>query len=313
MLRFKSISYINQRYKILMGVKMQDNWNKIICLSTLLLVIIGAVFILIYHLMNKIKEPELILPILLVLSIIALIGCLCIATTLFHFQNMSDPTKSLGLPEGSVRAVIALSLIFIFMISTLFLYERVYEHGLVDIKVYTGITQKQLDDIPKEEIAYIRRLEKDGNETLFDVGRKMEKSKTSEDIAKQVITTVSTLVVAVAGFYFGTKAATVASGGTPATSMPVIRSINPTEGEREEDIEFKILGKNFELAKEVKLVRDSIEIQSTDITSSATVIKCKLKIPKDSKGYPEGKWTVVVINSDKGEDRLEEAFIVKDT
>jgi len=55
----------------------------------------------------------------------------------------------------------------------------------------------------------------------------------------------------------------------------------------------------LELAKEVKLVRNSIEIPCTDITSSATMIKCKLKIPEESKAYPEGKWTVVVINSDK--------------
>lgn len=279
----------------------------------LFFVILGALvaFVAFVPLFSK-NFAGIIMSFLVVLGIIALVAALSFMAAIFSIINLSDSNQSLGLPKGSVRALIALSIILIFMISPLFLYERVNIHGQDEINNYTSITQKQLDDIPKEEIAYIRQVGKDGNETLFDVGRKVEKSKASEDIAKQVITTVSTLAVAVASFYFGTKAAVVSNGSAPATSVPVIRSINPTEGKREEDIEFKILGKNFELAKEVKVIHDSIEILCTDITSSATVIKCKLKIPKDSKGYPEGKWMVVVMNSDKGEDRFEDAFTVKD-
>lgn len=254
------------------------------------------------------KSPEIVLMVLLVISVIALVLTLSLAAFTFKTLDLSDETQALGLPEGSIRAVIALSLILIFMISSLFLFQQVntHENG---ITIYKGITQEQLNDIPKGEIAYIQRNGTVGNETLFDAGRIVERSKASEDIAKQIITTVSTLVVAVAGFYFGSKTA-AAPSRAPATSVPVIRRVDPDAGKQGEDIDFKIIGKNFELAKEVKLIHESNEIQCTGITPSSTMIKCKLKIPTDPKEAPEGKWTVVVINSDKGEDRLEGAFTV---
>jgi hypothetical protein len=253
-------------------------------------------------------NSDLVSTVVLIFGVIVLIVALSAAAIIFKGLNLTDKTQSLGLPEGSVRAVIALSLILIFMISSILLYDRVNTNGRVQIINSKGITQEQLNAIPTAEIAYIQRNGTAGNETLFDVGLILQTSKTSEDIAKQIITTVSTLVVAVAGFYFGSKAAAAAEAeGAPATSVPVIRSIDPkdNQGKRDEDMVFTINGKNLELAKEVKLVQGSIEIQCTDITTSSTVVRCKLKIPIDTQKYPTGNWTVVVTNSDKGEDKYD--------
>lgn len=260
------------------------------------------------NLFTDFHRPEIILSVLLVISVIALTVSLTIIAVIFKYLGLTDPKQSLGLPEGSIRAVIALSLILIFMISSLLLFEEV---RTVPILKSTNINQEQLNDIPKEQIASIVQVSvrvNGTNETRYNVERIVGDTQASQDLAKQIITTVSTLVVAVSGFYFGSK--TVAAvGGAPAVSVPVIRSISPTEGNRKADIKFRICGKNLELAKEVKLIRDSVEIACTGVTSSSTKIKCSLKIP-EAKEYPEGKWTVVVINSDTGEDRLEGAFTV---
>lgn len=283
-----------------------------VAISIAIFLVLGVLLLFVYFVCININitTPEFLLSVLLVISVIALLVFLTFTSVIFKYLGLSDRTQSLGLPEGSVRAVIALSLILIFMISSLLLYERVDLHGNPSVENYIGITQMQLDDIPKQEIAYIVRVKEENNETLFNAGRILEKSKTSEDIAKQIVTTMSTLVVAVAGFYFGSKA--VAGVNSGITTVPVIRSINPTEGRRDKEIEFRIYGKNFELVKEVKLIRDSIEIPCTDITSNSTMIACTLKIPNDPEGYPAGKWTVVVINSDIGDDRLEGAFTVSE-
>jgi hypothetical protein len=253
------------------------------------------------------KTPEGMLSVMLITGVIALIVALTFSAVIYKSLALADRTQTLGLPEGSMQAVIALSLILIFMMSSLVLYTQVSNS---EPMVYMGITQQQFNEIPQGEIAWFHRNVFFNNVT-YDVGRIIPKTQASQDIAKQIITTVSTLVVAVAGFYFGSKTAIQGiKGSVPAMSIPIIRNINPTDGERDKDIELNIFGRNFELAKEVKLIRDSFEILCTDVTSSSNLIKCKLKIPKDVKGYPEGKWTVVVINSDKGEDKLEGAFNV---
>jgi hypothetical protein len=233
----------------------------------------------------------------------------------FKYLNLADPTKSLGLPEGSVQAVIALSLILIFMIMSLVLYTQVNTNAIGVEYKYTGINQTQLDAIPSGEITAIQRITVtdqkgvNNSEVLFNVTRRViPKTSTSEDIAKQIITTVSTLVVAVAGFYFGSKAVAAAKSESPSMIDPVIRSISPDAFKREEEFEFKITGKNFDVPKEVKLINGLSKIACTEITSNDTLIKCMLKIPGDLQQYPDGAWTVVVTNSDGCEDRLEGAF-----
>ncbi|KQC03981.1 MAG: hypothetical protein APR53_04205 [Methanoculleus sp. SDB] len=275
---------------------------------TLFFVVTIGLLVFYLFLYAEFKRAEIILSVLLVISVIALTVSLTFTAFIFKHLGLSDRKQSLGLPEGSVRAVIALSLILIFMISSLLLFEEV---RVLPTSQYRSITQELLNDIPKEQIAYIQQVSvliNGTNETRYNVGRIMENSKASEDLAKQIITTVSTLVVAVSSFYFASKTV-AAAAGTPAVSVPVLRSTSPAEGKRKEEIKFRVCGKNLELAKNVKLIRDSLEIACTGVTSSSTKIKCTLKIP-EQKEYPEGKWTVVVINSDKGEDRLEGAFTI---
>ena len=176
------------------------NWKSWGLIFLLLIIIIGALLWYAYDLMVKgdlphsWTRPEIILSVILILGVIALVITLAFTSAIFNSLGLSDPTQSLGLPEGSVRAVIALSLILIFMISAVFLYEEVRN----PVKITsTGITQDMIDDLPKEGIVAISvvggvdNATTVDNETLFNVTRIVD-SSASTDIAKQIITTVST-------------------------------------------------------------------------------------------------------------------------
>jgi hypothetical protein len=56
------------------------------------------------------------LPVLALLSILLLLGALLIFTTLIHTIGLSDPKSALGLPDRSVRALLALALLGLFAI-----------------------------------------------------------------------------------------------------------------------------------------------------------------------------------------------------
>lgn len=257
-------------------------------------------------------SAEIVIGGALVLGVTVLIMVLTFATFIFDALGLSNPVHSLGLPEGSIRAVIALSLILIFMISSVYLYTYV---ARPDHYTSNLITEEQIKALPNGSIVAIDRAPfTRGNTTLYNVTLAVEKTKASEDLAKQLVTTVSTLAVAVAGFYFGTKAVSVASAAVAPASDPVIRGIDPAEATPgSENIDFIISGKNFE-SPEVRLIRDSTVIKDpdiTEVTSNSTTIKGKLHIP-DKEKNPPGAYTLVVINSDKGEDRLENAFTIKE-
>ncbi len=289
-----------------------DNGDSLYWSIVIVIVLLLAVFAVIYYATNvddmEFKTPELIITPLLILSVVALFITLVFTTTIFQHLGLTNKDQSLGLPEGSIRAVIALSLILIFMISSLFIYSQM---GKTSIETSKGITQEMVLTFPSESIAWIVANKTVDNETLYNVGLKVEKSAASTDIAKQIITTVSTLVVAVAGFYFGTKAVQTAAGVT-TISDPIIRSIEPKSGRRGVSIQFKIYGKNFELGDEgtVKLVFKNVEIKCTDVLSSSTVIDCKLLIPEDKEHEVGSVWSVVVTNADKGQALLDGAFTV---
>jgi len=168
--------------------------------------------------------PEIALTMLLIAGLIALLAALSVMAAIFAALNLSDTAQSLSLPQGSVRAVIALSLILVFTTTAVFLYMQLRE---VPSRKYIGITQEQLDAIPAETIISIRPSKV--GENLFDVERELKQSEASEDFAKQILTTISTLVVAIAGFYFGTRAVVAARSAVERPALRVLSPPSPVE------------------------------------------------------------------------------------
>ena len=290
------------------------------------------------------QTPEVYMAIVIVLAIAVLMVLLLIMASSFARLNLANAQRAMGLPEGSIRAIIAISLIMVFISFGIYLFNEVadpgetitlmglteaqrneiptenilsdVEHTTYDVKIrsdppkgkvtktVTGLTEAQLFQFPEGLIA-----DKRVPHTTYDVKIRGFGAISDEAsrIAQQLITTIGTLVVTIVGFYFGTRAV-AAARGVAVPSMPAIRSIKPNEGKQEDELSIEILGRNFLSPKIVKLVQGSSEMLCEGILSSATKISCKLKI---GKADPIGKWDMVEVNEDGGEDRIAEAFEVK--
>jgi hypothetical protein len=125
------------------------------------------------------------LPLLLITGVVIYLGALAALVVVFRRQGLANRNYALGLPDGSIRAIIALSLILLFAILAIFLY--IGQGGF-------------------------------GTTTLPTLAQ--------TDIAKQLVTTLSTLVVAIASFYFGST--TVREAKKPPDEEPA--HPGPTDG-----------------------------------------------------------------------------------
>jgi hypothetical protein len=165
--------------------------------------------------------------ILLVAGLVALTLLLYLGTVIHRTAGVGTSKSALGMPEGSIRALIALSLVLMFaIIGVTVLYAGM---GTQEETVSSGITAAQIEDLENVQIIAISVVDpaaSPGTET-YNVTVRPEISQAGHDFGLQLLTTVSTLVVAVAGFYFGTravsqgsKAALAAVATRPTTESP---------------------------------------------------------------------------------------------
>lgn len=169
------------------------------------------------------------LPILLIGGIVMFLVALCVVVIVFQRLGLASTNYALGLPEGSIRAFIALALILLFFMMGVYLYTGISEQ---DGEVIAGLTVQEAAAIPDERVAF--RVTRDG---VVDVHLNPA-SAAGEDVARQMITTMSTLVVAIAAFYFGTSsvqqafATTGAGAGGSGSGSPSLVRLEPRNSPR---------------------------------------------------------------------------------
>ena len=76
-------------------------------------------------------KSEIVLPVLAIAGIVMLLAALSLVSLAFGFFGLSDKSQALALPEGSIRAVLALSLVVLFSILTVFLYQNLASPGVL--------------------------------------------------------------------------------------------------------------------------------------------------------------------------------------
>jgi hypothetical protein len=185
--------------------------------------------------------PESALSLVFVAAAVVLILVVCTLSIIFKRLRLDDQAEAMGLPKGSVRAVIALMLILLFFIAAIFLFSSTQRNLSGPERQLVGLTPTQYAALDSNEI--VRSSSKgSGNSLSYDVMLLPALSNTpsSDDIAKQLITTVGTLVTAVAAFYFGANSVTTArrevtetartSGGGSDTTPAVGTGTTPAVG-----------------------------------------------------------------------------------
>jgi len=167
------------------------------------------------------------------LSQIVLVGLaltvvfMAILAIIYSVMGVEDPKQALGLPEGSVRALLAFSLVLIFVCLAAFLFGEVNKNNqLVEGKTLTRVTEAQLTDLKTNfvvaselakdqttgKLLYEQVAGSDGKTPVDDLKRPLytatyypKASKDAEDFAKQIFTTLATVFVSVVSFYFGSS------------------------------------------------------------------------------------------------------------
>ncbi len=191
-------------------------------LTTLILVAVivlvaglGGFFVLI-NLPAYLTSSSLTIVVLLVAGFVAVTLLLYLGTIILRTAGLSTKKEAFGMPEGSIRALIALSLILMFaIIGVTVLYTGMGGEPIQS----NGISAAQLERLENVQIISISVVDpaaSPGSER-FNVTARPELSQAGHDFGLQLLTTVSTLVVAVAGFYFGSRA--VAQGAKTAAAQ----------------------------------------------------------------------------------------------
>jgi multidrug efflux pump subunit AcrA (membrane-fusion protein) len=185
-----------------------SNDHRSMCLG-ILLITLGLSLVVMLGVLAEGKVIDL--PFAVIFAIVATVVTLTISAVVFNELKLSNQNEALGLPKGTIRAIIALSLIVLFAIIIIF--------------VETQLAPKWIEFPFNATVAY-------PNGTIVNYGNGTailtEPNQAQKDFSLQMLTTISTLVVAIVGFYFGTRAVQVAQGETPTSSIDITPE-SPTE------------------------------------------------------------------------------------
>jgi IPT/TIG domain len=267
---------------------------------------------------------EIIIGLVIIFGVSVLILLLFILATVFNNLGLRDKNEALGLPRGTVRAIIALLLILVWVFVSLFLIINIPTLArLVSAPASSAAntanatataasatantanaTATAANALPTPATATAANATAiAANATAIAANATAANATTastatvsavtdSTRLAQEFYATMSTLVVAVVGFYFGSKVNAPAAGA-PAT--PSISDVAPKTGTPGQIISpFTIMGDNFgKMPDRVRLVLGgNPPIEGTDVKLvSTSQITCTIVL-----GIPqaEGKYDVVI-------------------
>lgn len=243
--------------------------------------------------------PELTLPLIVIIGVVTLLLTLALVAVTFSLLGMSDKGQALALPEGSVRAVIALMLLLVFAIAAIFLYSNVASSGR--IQKIEKVDAAQLAVLEKQVTVILRQPPAgDGPYTVYfrDPG-----NAASDDIAKQLIVLLGTLVTAVASFYFGSSSVSSARDAADralrGVAGPNATGVNPPSLNADGTSQpITITGVNLQNVTAVEVVsgdkKTRITADPSSVKASATNVTCNVTIPKVT---PQGSYDVTVTDN----------------
>ncbi len=255
------------------------------------------------------------LPLIAIGGLIVLILLLTVVAMIFSVLGLTNKDQAMGLPEGSIRAVIALSLIILFTILSVFLYKNIKgddardKFQIIERLSDTERNQFILTHPTARDIQSVVSKDKAGNpvktsdnKDLYDVSYRST-NPASDDFAKQLLVLMGTLMTAVTSFYLG--AGTVTSGVTAGqnatrTDAPAppskLESIKPASHSVSKDgttIHLGIIGSNLNGMTHAKIVRENVEVIGTNVHSNETGVTCDIPV-SDTTTPPGEPWDVVV-------------------
>jgi hypothetical protein len=266
-------------------------------------------------------KPELTLPLVVLVGVVVLLITLALVAVTFSILNMSDKGQALALPEGSVRAVIALMLLLIFAIAAFFLYSNVAASGTVVIA--KGMSYANVVELKRN--ATVLKTDPDfpdkppGGDVRYDVQYRNPESLAANDLAKQLIVLLGTLVTAVSSFYFGSSSVSSAQAaltrarfgiGGPNASTVTPATLKTGGGSQA----LTIGGENLANVNAVKLVSQDEKTQlaadNGSIKASASTVMCTVTVADDA---PSGSYDAVVSDNANNSSKVPNGVVISST
>jgi hypothetical protein len=234
------------------------------------------------------------LPLIVIVGVTLLLIVIALVAFTFSRIGLTSAGEALGLPDGSVRAIIALMLLVIFSIMSIFLYDSIATR---EPQTLSHVSQTGLNDMRSHVMVIRQEPEEQAGGATTDktfIVTYRELNGPADDIAKQLIVMLGTLVTAVASLYFGS--ASVASASAAVSGLkpggPVATSISPSPIQATGvDQPLIIVGTNLNGVTELHLEqKGQPDIDATDLKAAATSVIAQINIPRGKTGT----WQVVV-------------------
>ncbi|MGX7703561.1 hypothetical protein [Methylobacterium sp. Gmos1] len=182
------------------------------------IIIVTVIFgLLIFSL--KDASHSVILPMISILGIVSLLLCLSGISYVFVRVNLDDKKQALGLPPGSIQAVIALSLIVLFAILSVFVLTTMGDAGLRKLSVSNaGDRDSQVAKLGTAFAGW-----EDNGKGVYTIFVRDSLSTERNDVGKQLIVLIGTLMTSAVSFYFGTRATVAGKNlGVPENRTDVV-------------------------------------------------------------------------------------------
>jgi IPT/TIG domain len=289
----------------------------------------GIIYVSITEPTINLPYTEIILGLVIIFGASVLILLLFIMATVFNRLGLNDNDEALGLPKGTVRAMMALLLIIVWVIASIFLFINIPTlASMVSTPASTTAAAANATATSAGATAIVANANSTAttgsNTTAITANATATAASTtaananaastaamtavtdSTRLAEEFYATMSTLVVAVIGFYFGSKVN--APQGT-APSTPSISSVAPNTGAPGQTFtSFTIMGNNFTKSPDrVRLVSDNNLIEGTNVQLVSTEqITCTIILgANQALGYYD-----VIVSIASTEYKLPQAFQV---
>jgi hypothetical protein len=263
----------------------------------------------------KMENSEIALPVVIIAGVTVLLMVLGMLTFGFSVLKLTNKHEALGLPSGSVRAVIALMLLVIFAIVAIFLYSDVSSNGRLQ-KIEGVATAEQESELRKQlDVVLVAPDAKNAANVKYPATVYYRAgSRAAEDLAKQLIVLLGTLVTAVSSFYFGSSSTAAAQkskksddgGGPNATNAAPNKLL--ADGTAQP---LRITGTNLEKVGTVKLTLEGqtpIAADADSLDVKDTEVNCKITIKTDAA---PGQWEVVVSDNANNDSRIPKGVTIE--
>jgi hypothetical protein len=240
------------------------------------------------------------LPLVAIGGVVVLVLLLTAVTTMFSILDLTNKDQAMGLPEGSIRAVIALSLIVLFAILSVFLYDSISRGG--SVATIADMPAADRAQFIRENPLNAREIQSVASKTTpgtFDVTYRTANAA-SEDFAKQLLVLLGTLMTAVASFYLGAGTVTSAvktgseaanQASAPARTFTRVRPQTHSITTDGANLHLDIDGTNLEGFSRVRLIKPGeTPIEGTAVNPGATKLSCDFNVGN----APVGTWRIEV-------------------